>query len=194
MSSPISKHGPSYYTFNQIQNIAETHFPDAYNAIPNVEDLPWGYQDTDTATFYEQILFIGYATIDGSLWKVSAYMLRSTGDIHLYRNEMRMSRADHACLQLGLPWVHLVKDGARPVMENLQVFLQYQFIAAGMVKALKVKNGQWYKNFELACMRIGVGMGMLKDPEARQIRDRVYQADLDEGMNDKKILRVLQKM
>ena len=162
MPSDLSKVAPGYYTADQIRAVAEDSFPDEYNAIPEAEQLPWEAQEDDKATFCEQTLFIGYAKIDGLLWKVSAYMLRSTGEIQFYREGMRMTRSDNGRVQFGMPWAHLRKDGDRPQLEHLQVLCQHYFVAAGFAGGVSVrKGGKWFKTLKRACGIVGEGMGML---------------------------------
>ncbi|KAF1846539.1 uncharacterized protein K460DRAFT_267077, partial [Cucurbitaria berberidis CBS 394.84] len=151
---------PGYYNADQIRAIANENFPDEYNAIPDADQLPWEQQD-DTATFHKETLFIGYVKIDNMIWKVSAYMLRSTGEIHLYRNGMRLTRADNAHLRLGIPWSYLREGGERPHLRDLQVLCQNYFVGAEFAVGVKVKDGSWFKRLSLACKAVGEGLGLL---------------------------------
>lgn len=42
------------YTYDQIVATAEASFPDAYNALPDVDDMPWDRPDYDRGGFSPQ--------------------------------------------------------------------------------------------------------------------------------------------
>ncbi|KAJ4368362.1 hypothetical protein N0V83_006719 [Neocucurbitaria cava] len=183
MSSSLSIIKPGYYTADEIAVLADEHFPGAYNAIPDAAEIAWEAQDDDVATFHAQTLPVGHVLLDGTLWKVSAWMVRATGDIHLYRHGMRLSRADNAHLQLSSPWAHTYDGVARARLNTLLVLCQHYYLAAGYVEGVKVKKESWWKELEMGCKAVGEGMGMLEKP-----------VGADGNRDEEKISGVVQRM
>ncbi|CAO2654964.1 Nn.00g116970.m01.CDS01 [Neocucurbitaria sp. VM-36] len=156
---------PGWYTAGKIEAVIKRSFSRKYFAIPDANNLAWETQDDDTATYFEQTIPIGYVKFHGTLWKVSAYMRRSTGEIQLYRHGMRSLRSKLSLVQLSSPFLHLRKEGKRRLMELLQVLCQKYFLEARHVMGLQVVGTEWFRSLELACTPVGEGMGMLEKPE-----------------------------
>lgn len=149
-----------YLLASKILHLAERH---CYKAIPDANNLAWEVQDDDTAKFFEQTFPIGHVKLAGKLWKVSAYMVRRTGEIQLRRHGMRLTSSHIALVQLSSPFLHLRKEGGRLRLEHLQALCQYYFLGGGYVMGLKWEH-EWLRSLNLACEAVGQGMGMLEKP------------------------------
>ncbi|CAA9961943.1 hypothetical protein PTMSG1_05320 [Pyrenophora teres f. maculata] len=159
MADCAKQHAPGAYTHDQVVKIAEEYFPDAFNAILDVDDVPWERPDNYRVDFSEHSIFLGYITISNVTNKVSAY-LSTTGDIRLFRREVGLSRRENEKIELASFWAHLAERAEWPGLENLKALCAYYFVAAGYTDHVQAKKG-WFQDLEMACKNVGVGRGVL---------------------------------
>ncbi|KAJ4375067.1 hypothetical protein N0V83_002147 [Neocucurbitaria cava] len=163
MSTGLPELGFTYLAASKICFLAGHHFEEEFNAVPDANNIAWEVQDHDTATYFEQTIPIGHVKLYKILWKVSAYMVRRTGAIHLCLNGARLIRSHTALVQLSSPFLHLQKEGEGLHLEQLEVLCQLYFLSAEYVMGLKVKN-KWFESLKLAFEAVGQGMGTLEKP------------------------------
>ncbi|KAI4961681.1 hypothetical protein J4E86_000710 [Alternaria arbusti] len=152
---------PGAYIYDEIVKIAEESFPDAYNALLDVDDMPWERPDYDRVGFSSHSLFLGHIVVDGLTHKVSAYMT-SEGNIQLFRRSISLSRRDNERVALTSIWAHLQENVERPGLHNLKALCGFYFVAAGYADVVNAKKG-WFQDLEMASRKVGLGLGVLED-------------------------------
>jgi len=140
MAASAKTQPPSAYIYDEIVKIAEESFPDVYNALLDVDDVPWERPDYDRVGFSSHSLFLGHIVVDGLTHKVSAYMT-SEGNIQLFRRSISLSRRDNERLVLTSIWAHLQENVERPGLQNLKALCGFYFVAAGYADVVNAKKG-----------------------------------------------------
>jgi hypothetical protein len=161
MAQTATAQAPGAYTYHQINAIAEVSFPDAYNALPDVDDMPWERPDYDRVGFSPQSLFLGHIVIDNTIHKVSAYMT-SEGNIQFCRRNFSLSRRENERIRLAGLWANLHENIERPGMDHLKALCGFYFVAAEYADVVNAKKG-WFRDLEVASRKVGVGLGVFVD-------------------------------
>ncbi|KAF1833016.1 hypothetical protein BDW02DRAFT_501708 [Decorospora gaudefroyi] len=162
---------PGYHTSDDVIYHAEVDFPDAFSAITDVEDVPWERVDHERIHFSEHSLFIGHVTVDATMHKMSAYY-QNGGNIVLFRRGLRLTRRECETTQLASPRAHVAERTQRPLPRKLKALCEFYFAAAGFADCVHVREG-WMKDFEIACLLVGVGRGGIDLREVGNILQRL---------------------
>jgi hypothetical protein len=157
----------NYYTLAAIEDIADKDFSNEFNAIIDVEELPWTTERYDAITMCEKALFLGYIEIGGATCKVVALMTLG-GRVGLYARGAKLSRADHPKIYLQEPWVYLTETVKRAPLENLHALCAYYFVAAQHVEKIWVEKTSFFKTLKTACKLVGRGLGTLGEEEEEE--------------------------
>jgi hypothetical protein len=161
MAQSTATHIPGAYIYDEIVAIAEEHFPVVFNALLDVDDMPWERPDFDRVGFSSHSLFLGHIVVDNITHKVSAYMT-SEGNVQLFRRNISLSRRDNERIAFASIWTHLREDGERPSLCGLKALCGFYFVAAGYADVVNAKKG-WFQHLEMASRKVGLGLGVLDD-------------------------------
>ncbi|KAI4622807.1 uncharacterized protein J4E87_005900 [Alternaria ethzedia] len=164
MAQNIESQPPGAYMYDEIDALAQKHFPDVYNALLDVDDVPWERPDYDRVGFSSHSLFLGNVVLDNITYKASAYMT-SQGNIQFFRRNISLSRRDNERLSLVSLWAFLDENSERPSMDNLKALCGFYFVAAGYAEVVNAKKG-WFRDLKMACTKVGLGLGALVDEPA----------------------------
>jgi hypothetical protein len=161
MAQSTKTYPPGAYIYDEIVAIAEEHFPVVFNALLDVDDMPWERPDFDRVGFFSHSLFLGHIVVDNMTHKVSAYMT-SEGNVQLFRRNIGLSRRDNERIAFASLWTHLREDGERPSLCGLKALCGFYFVAAGYADVVNARKG-WLQDLEMASRRVGLGLGALED-------------------------------